>query len=432
MVLVLLTVLLTALSVSGWLLLRDVESNVLKETERRGLETAEHLSRSLAFSMVGYDYHTIQLLLEQAVQAGAVVHARVLSDRGNVMAEAEHASRNDVRRMNFERTVTLDGRPLGQLELELSIEPIARQLAAQKQSLIKRELLVIVLIALGEFLILSWIIIRPLTRVSRALESNVDDNGVILRDIPVDSPDEIGELARQFNRMRTQLNTANQKLQGRIEAADRELRDAYQKLLEQSDALRQSNAELERLSLTDPLTGLGNRRLFEKCIETDMALFRRHGDLSSLLVLDLDRFKVVNDTYGHDVGDTILCRFADLLRQHMRETDAVCRLGGEEFAVFLRRTDAPTAMEIAEKLRRRLEAMVVDSPAGARVSVTASIGAAILSRPLNLTSAEALYKAADEAMYASKQRGRNRSTHIESLSGGANSPADTLTGEPHR
>jgi len=429
-VLVLLTVLLTALSVSGWLVLRDVESNVLHETERRGMETADYLSHSLAYSMVGYDYHTIQLLLDQVVQSGDVVHVRVVSDRGNTMAEVEHPARDSVERVDFDRAVTLDGRTLGHLELELSIEPIARQLAAQKQSLIKREILVIVLIALGEFLALSWIIIGPLTRVSRALESNVDESGVILRDIPVDSRDEIGELARRFNQMRAQLNAANQKLQGRVEAADRELREAYQKLLEQSAALQHSNRELERLSLTDPLTGLGNRRLFEKCVESDTALFRRHGDPSSLLVLDLDAFKMVNDTHGHDVGDLILCRFADLLRQNMRETDIVCRLGGEEFAVFLRRADASTAMDIAEKLRAQVENMRVQVGDDLSVSVTVSIGAATLSSPGNLVTAEALYKAADEAMYISKQRGRNRSTHAESRLGGRPASSGTLTGEP--
>lgn len=415
-VLVLLTVLLAALSVSGWLVLRDMERNVLSETERRGVEMAEYLSRSLAYSVVGYDYHTIQLLLNQIVRTGDVVHVRVLSDRGNTMAEVAHPDREAVERVAFERPVRLDdGTVVGNLELELSIEPIVAQLAEQKESLIKREALVILLIALGEFLALSWIIIGPLTRVSRALESNVDENGVILRDIPVDSRDEIGELARRFNEMRAQLNAANQKLHGRVEAADRELKDAYQKLLEQSAALQHSNLELERLSLTDPLTGLGNRRAFDQGIEADMALFRRHGEISSLLVLDLDRFKGLNDAHGHDIGDLILCQFADVLQRHVRETDVVCRLGGEEFAVFLRRADEAGAMAMAEKLRAAVEAMVVNVDDELKLSVTVSIGAATLSTRLRITSALALYKAADQAMYASKQAGRNRVTHYESL-----------------
>jgi diguanylate cyclase (GGDEF)-like protein len=414
-VLVLLVVLLTALSVSGWLVLRDVERNVLSETQRRGVEMAEYLSRSLAYSVVGYDYHTIQLLLDQIVQAGDVVHVRVLSDRGNAMAEVQHPDRAGVERVSFDRPVTVNGQPVGHLELELSIEPIVRQLAAQKHSLVKREALVIVLIAFGEFLVLSWIIIGPLTRVSRVLESNVDEHGVILRDIPVESRDEIGELARRFNQMRAQLNAATEKLHSRVQAADEELREAYHQLLEQSAALQRSNLELERLSMTDPLTGLGNRRYFDQSIEPDLAMFRRHGEPGSLLVMDMDRFKTINDNYGHDVGDLILCQFAELLVQHLRETDTVCRLGGEEFAVFLRRTDGPTAMCIAEKLRRAVEEMNVELDDGIRVPVTVSIGVASLSAELRVTTDVTLYKAADSAMYISKQTGRNRVTHYEGL-----------------
>jgi len=415
-VLVLLTVLLTALSVSGWLVLRDVEQNVFSETQRRGVEMADYLSRSLAYSVVGYDYHTIQLLLDQTVQTGDVVHVRVLSDRGNPMAEVQHADRDTVERVAFQSPITLNGETeVGHLELELSIEPIALQLADQRASLVKREILVIALIALGEFVALSWIIIGPLTRVSRALESNVDENGVILRDIPEESRDEIGELARRFNQMRAQLNAANQTLHGRVEAADRELQEAYQKLLEQSAALQHSNLELERLSLTDPLTGLGNRRAFDQAIEADLALFRRHGDVASLLVLDLDNFKAINDTHGHDVGDLILCQFADALQSNVRETDSVCRLGGEEFAVFLRRADHEAAMLSAEKLRSAVQNMVVEVDEELSLSVTVSIGVATLSTSMRLTNAVALYKAADQAMYASKQTGRNRVTHFESL-----------------
>lgn len=415
-VLVLLTVLLTALSISGYLVMRDVEQNVLSETDRRGAETAEYLSRSLAYSVVGYDYHTIQLLLDQVVETGGVVHARVLSDRGNTMAEVQHPRREALERVEFERPIELDGREVGHLEIELNIDPILAQLEEQKASLIRREVAVIALIALGEFVALSWIIIAPLTRVSRALESNVDKNGVIVRDIDVHSNDEIGELAGRFNQMRAQLNTANEQLRGRVESADRELREAYEKLIHQQKELESSNAELEALSRTDPLTGLGNRRAFQDAMEQDIALFRRHGDPASLLVLDLDNFKAINDTWGHDTGDRILKAFASLLRQHCRDTDTTCRMGGEEFAVFLRRCDTADARKTAEKLRATIEAMEVPTDDGRQqLRVTVSIGVASLSLEAGVTSSKALCRAADQAMYASKRRGRNRVTAYTTL-----------------
>lgn len=416
-VLILLTVLLTALSVSGYLVLRDVEQNVLGETERRGAETADYLARSLAYSVVGYDYHTIQLLLEQVVEAGGVVHARVLSDRGNSMAEARHPERENLERVSFERPILLEDRAVGHLEIELSIEPILAQLEEQKTALIRREVGVIALIAIGEFIALSWIIIAPLTRVSRALESNVDENGVIVRDIDVHSNDEIGDLATRFNQMRVQLNAANEQLRGRVESADRELRDAYERLVQQQRDLETSNAELEALTRTDPLTGLGNRRAFQEAMEQDIALFRRHGDPASLLILDLDNFKAVNDTWGHDIGDRILKEFAQLVRQHVRNTDTTCRMGGEEFAVFLRRTDAAGARTTAEKLRKAVEAMGVELEDGQILHITVSIGLATLSLEEGVTSSKALCRAADQAMYASKRRGRNRVTDYTTLMG---------------
>jgi diguanylate cyclase (GGDEF)-like protein len=414
-VLILLTVLLTALSISGYLVLRDVERNVLDETDRRGAETADYLARSLAYPVVGYDYHTLQLLLEQVVEAGGVVHVRVISDRGNTMAEVQHPQRDTLERVAFERPIQLDDREVGHLEMELSIEPILAQLQQQKRSLIWREVAVIALIAAAEFIALSWIIIGPLTRVSRSLESNVDENGVILRDIPVESRDEIGELARRFNGMRAQLNAANDQLRGRVEASDRELRKAYDRLLHQQSELEASNMELEQLTLTDPLTGLGNRRAFQEAVDHDVALFRRHGDPASLLILDLDAFKRINDTHGHDAGDRLLQRFAQLLQQRVRATDLACRLGGEEFAVVLRRSGHNDATAIAEALRQAVEAMAVELEDGTRVAITVSIGVASLSLDEDLTTTRALCRAADQAMYASKRRGRNRVTDYTTL-----------------
>ncbi|WP_018871688.1 diguanylate cyclase [Thioalkalivibrio sp. ALJ16] len=414
-VLALLTVLLTALSISGYLVLRDVEQNVLSETDRRGGEVADSLARSLSYSVVGYDYHTIQLLLDQSVDSGGLVHARVLSDRGNTMAEAQYPGRAELERVQFERPIELGGREVGYLEIELSMEPILAQLEQQKTALIRREIAVIAMIALGEFIALSWIIIAPLTRVSRALESNVDQNGVIVRDIDVHSNDEIGDLAARFNQMRAQLNAANEQLRGRVESADRELREAYERLIQQQKELENSNAELEALSRTDPLTGLGNRRAFHEAMEQDIAMFRRHGDPASLLILDLDNFKAVNDTWGHDTGDRILKAFANEVSALCRETDTTCRMGGEEFAVFLRRCDAEGARTFSEKLRQAVEHMEVATEDGKPLRVTVSIGASTLSLEEGVTSSKGLCRAADQAMYASKRRGRNRVTHYTTL-----------------
>jgi diguanylate cyclase (GGDEF)-like protein len=164
-------------------------------------------------------------------------------------------------------------------------------------------------------------------------------------------------------------------------------------------------SELNRLATLDALTGIGNRRVFYTRAESELARCRRKGTPLSLLMIDLDRFKSINDALGHAAGDETLRRFAALVHPHLREYDFLARLGGEEFAVLLPDATEEVALGIAERLRELTEAEHLPAP-GFPVPTTASIGAAQLLA--HERAIDQLMHRADQALYAAKSSGRNR------------------------
>ena len=189
--------------------------------------------------------------------------------------------------------------------------------------------------------------------------------------------------------------------------------------------LKQLNDEFKLLSITDPLTGLFNRRHFDELMETEVGLSNRHGNPNSILLIDIDYFKAINDTYGHYVGDLVLKAMTNILRENLRGTDAICRIGGEEFAVLCKRADKAGAMEIAEKLRSVVEHTPMVPESDDELFITVSIGVASVPDAGKTTSAKQLYKEVDKAMYYSKNHGRNQVTHISDLfQGEENAPTE--------
>ena len=159
-------------------------------------------------------------------------------------------------------------------------------------------------------------------------------------------------------------------------------------------------AELTRLAITDPVTGVWNRRHGKELLEADLETAQRVGQGLCLLMIDVDKFKPINDTYGHQFGDRVLAAVADRLRSAVRGSDVVARWGGDEFVVLLRACDLAGATRIAESVRARVADL--DFPEMGRISV--SIGAAELNPG---EDADALLERADAALYEAKRAGRN-------------------------
>jgi diguanylate cyclase (GGDEF)-like protein len=220
---------------------------------------------------------------------------------------------------------------------------------------------------------LGLLIVLPLERLSRA--ANRVAGGDLDVDVPASGGGELAQLAGVFNDMVRRL--------------------------------REGREELERLSLTDELTGLANRRALTTELERELRRADRHGRACAVLMLDVDRFKRFNDTYGHPAGDAVLRRVADILRGSARDVDTVARYGGEEFLVILPETATSGAALVAERIRASAEGdRFTPNGGSAEVGVTVSIGYAVF--PEHARTPETLIEAADQALYRAKEGGRNR------------------------
>lgn len=214
-------------------------------------------------------------------------------------------------------------------------------------------------------------VLVPLREFEKGMTHFANDNLTYRLDLK--NNNEIGRLARDFNTM--------------------------------AESLMEHKTRLEELSSRDGLTGLYNRREFEDRLREETQRARRYGKPLSVMLLDIDHFKNVNDRYGHQAGDETLIAVADLIRLSARPMDAVCRYGGEELAVILPETDASGAGIVAERIRASVAESLTVTPQGDEIQVTVSIGFAAF--PQDGDTGPGLVKAADEALYAAKQEGRN-------------------------
>jgi two-component system cell cycle response regulator len=174
-----------------------------------------------------------------------------------------------------------------------------------------------------------------------------------------------------------------------------------------TDRLRDNLMQSMELAIIDPLTGLYNRRYMESHAGALVARANDRDKPLSLLILDIDHFKSVNDSYGHEAGDEVLREFASRLRSCVRGVDLACRLGGEEFVVVMPDTDLGIASRVAERIRRRIAGELFSIDRGARsIEVTISVGLSSLNGAGDTPAL--ILKRADEALYRAKNSGRNR------------------------
>ncbi len=239
------------------------------------------------------------------------------------------------------------------------------------------------------------------TKDDPAIKSEAFHNGA--NDYLVKLPDKVELVARIRAHSRSHLAQLER------DAAYQALRD-LQNALESSNAqLEESNRELQRLSSLDGLTGIANRRQFDKTLDQEWQRALRNCAELSLIMIDIDYFKLFNDTYGHQAGDDCLKNVAlALARIVHRPSDIVARYGGEEFAVILPETDSEGTQRVAEKMREAVSRLNVRHDAS-KVSekITLSIGVASMS-PRGGDNPDILLAAADDALYRAKHAGRNR------------------------
>jgi diguanylate cyclase (GGDEF)-like protein/putative nucleotidyltransferase with HDIG domain/PAS domain S-box-containing protein len=186
-----------------------------------------------------------------------------------------------------------------------------------------------------------------------------------------------------------------------IEATNAQLRETLDMLGRSRDEIERQNKELQALATTDPLTGCRNRRSFHAEFQSRWGAAKRYNSSLACVMVDVDYFKKINDRYGHSTGDQVLQHVAAILRSLARESDMVCRYGGEEFCLLLPDADIIAASQAAERFR-----FTIETKSCGGVSVTASVGVSTLD--LGAESPQALLDQADKCLYAAKRRGRNR------------------------
>ena len=205
---------------------------------------------------------------------------------------------------------------------------------------------------------------------------------------------ELEELENGFNLMASEIESSHNKMM----AININLEHL---IAARTTELEQKNQELETLSNTDRLTGLYNRFKLEKILESELARSQRYGSYFSIAIIDIDKFKNINDTYGHQVGDQVLIGIANILKENIRQIDAVGRWGGEEFLVIFRETPLNAAISTAEKLR----AAIAGHSFNMIGKKTASFGVTGYRHPDTISD---MMVRADNALYHAKRSGRNR------------------------
>ena len=261
-------------------------------------------------------------------------------------------------------------------------------------------------VAAGLFFVLAtawigggWVAKRQIGKLRLICERVREGRYEELASLPVEKEDE-NEFLLLFRDMNWMVHRLRVR-EAELESAIVQLSTAREELLTRQSDLQNVNARLLEMAMTDPLTGLSNRRHFFQHLEHEV---RRHDSFAAMLILDIDHFKKINDALGHQAGDRVICRLAEILQRCAACGGLAARIGGEEFAILLYDVSRKQACATAQELRRCIEEAFLKEECGAKV--TCSIGLCAfegLKRP----AADEVYRSADQALYAAKLAGRN-------------------------
>lgn len=293
--------------------------------------------------------------------------------------------------------IILGNQPIGAVAMGLSTESLVQKIVIFSRQGIVLGLITLVL-GVGLSYLLGRQITTPLSELSNVAAEMAAGNLSIRADIQ--SQDEIGHLGDSFNQM-----------VGAIQKRETELRELAsgleQTIAKRTAELRLQNEILEKMAITDPLTEIYNRRYFFDLAERELARSRRYGHPLSVVIIDLDNFKNLNDTFGHLVGDQVLIDFSNLCLENLRGADILARYGGDEFIILMPEADCEAAKKTAERLRNLVEEIIwVEGQAG-KGSMTISLGVTCYEGGRDFSFDVHLFRA-DQALYISKNKGRNQ------------------------
>lgn len=370
---------------------------------KAGQGVANATASGAASLIAGYDYGNLEILAANVSHQANVIRVVIRNQAGRVMAQT--ASDGSVNFERFESPVIFNGEQIGSVAVDVSTDALENALRALYWRVFIEQLVFGAILGVIVYLFTARGIVSPVRTLTRVMEEAVSKGGsFVSRDIDVTSRDEIGRLVTVFNSLNRSLASYHHQLIDKIDFANHELTEKNAQLRGRTQELERALEMLNTMATTDWLTELPNRRKFDEALSRMFHQSARFAEDITLVLFDIDRFKQINDSYGHGAGDQVLRDIGTLLRLHIRKSDQPARLGGDEFGVVLYHTGAAQAEIFVEKLMDsvRRHAFVYD---GFQLNVRISVGIAHYTDTMK--TPQALYYAADKALYQSKRDGRD-------------------------
>jgi len=389
------------------------KQQIISDERRSGEERAMLIAEAVANLLIGYDYSNMESLAERIVQQQDVRQVIIRNRAGKVMVSRTKPNLADPATLSFEAAVLFSGEAIGKVDLQVSLKRMEAQIARTYRNIILEQLFFGLFLGLLIYFAASRVIIKPIARIREHMKKIINSNDAVLpQELHMASNDEIGALARIFNNLNLKVFEAQQRLREKIDLAGSALMITNQQLQQRSRELEQRQQDLEKalglvekLAVTDSLTDMRNRRYFDDNLASTFARARRFKESMTLILVDIDFFKQINDTHGHAAGDAVLQALAQAFKTRTRETDISARFGGDEFSFLLYHTNRDEGVIFAQSLLEMAQKMQFFFN-GQQATVRLSIGLACNLD--DILSIAALYGAADEALYEAKRRGRNQ------------------------
>lgn len=372
--------------------------------DKAGQSVANATASGAASLVAGYDYGNLEILAANVARQANVIRVIISNQSGRVMSQAAGVEAGTYRR--FESPVVFDGQTIGGATVDVSTDALENALSDLYWRVFIDQIIFGAILGLIVYFFTARGIVSPIHKLTMAMEEAVDKgDSFIARDLEVKSGDEIGRLVSVFNTLGKSLASYHRQLQGKIDFANQELRDKNLQLGGRTLELENALDLLSTMATTDWLTELPNRRKFDETLSRMFHQSERFAEEITLVLFDIDHFKLINDSHGHGAGDEVLRDIGTLLRLHVRKSDQPARLGGDEFGIVLYHTNAAQAERFVEKFMEGVRAHAFDYD-GFRLNIGLSVG--IAQYDVAMSAPQELYYAADKALYQAKHGGRDR------------------------
>ena len=390
----------------GGFRLASEKERITDTINHAGTARASLIAATIAHLIIGYDYGNMELLADRIVLQDDIYQIIIRNRDDKIMVARDNKKHLDHNSMRVFADVLYQGEKIGSVELLFSLEELDLAISNTYRHIIIELLFSGFLLGGIIYLGASWLIIKPIGHFGKLMRDIVaSPNADIPQYLEIETKDEIGALASMFNNMNQQIFDVQQRLHQKINLADSALIAINDQLRGRTADLERALTLVEKLATTDSLTALPNRRYFDDQMNNSFARAQRHNEPLSLILLDIDFFKQINDTFGHAAGDFVLQELAKQIKPRIRDADILARLGGDEFGLLLDRSTVADAQIVSDLILTKIRAHAFHHN-GEHIHVSISMGIAQINQ--HIQDIESLYSAADKALYEAKRNGRNQ------------------------